>query len=282
MPVPCEECAMELLRRLGGAIVLLLSTVGIVSCLAGVVGAWVFRQEASERVQAASARIDVGLQRASAANQNVRRAVGKARADVAEVSTGSGDLGEGGEKGRRASRTLRTVIQKQVGPNIDDLGGRVATLSDAAVAVSSLLQSFQELPPGRTGRINPDQLERWGDEGQQLSAKLRRLEAVVGDGEKETGGREVADAASEVDLILLKCQAKADDWQTDLDGSREKLQHVKAEILGWLTLGAVAVTLLCVWVAAGQVSLFAHALPWCTGSGAGAQDAPGSLRSGKP
>jgi hypothetical protein len=268
---------MGFVRRFAGVVALLLGAAGIVCCSVGVAGAWMFWQNGSQKVENVSARIDVVMQRASAAIQNVRRAVGKARADVAEVGTGSAELGGGGEKGRRDSRTLRTLVQKQVGPNIDDLGGRLATLSDAAVAVSSLLQSAQELTPGRTGRINPDQLERLGDEAQQLSASLRRLQAVVGDGEKEAGGREVAAAATAVDLVLQRCQAKVDDWQSDLDGAREELQRLKAEVMGWLTLAAVAVTLLCVWVELGQVSLFAHGLKWCGGRPGGVRGAPGSL-----
>jgi hypothetical protein len=153
---------MRLLRRVGGVLVLLLSAVGIIGCASGIIGIWMLYQSVSDKVQTISARLDVGLQRASAANQNVGRAIERARADVATVSKESADLGGGGEKGRRASRALRTVIQQQAGPNIDDLGGRLATLSDATVAVFSLLESFQEIwriLPGvsavRTGGPNP-------------------------------------------------------------------------------------------------------------------------------
>jgi len=254
---------MGLLRRFGGGVVLLLSAVGIIVCVAGIVGTWMFYQRVSEKVQTISARLDVGLQRVSAANQNIRSAVAKARADVANVGQESADLGSGGEKGRRASRAIRTLIQQRAGPDIDELGGRLATLSDVSVAVSSLLESFQELPAARSLRVEPDQLQRRAEEARQLSATLRRLEAAVGDGDKETGSREVAAATSQMDLVLQNCQAAVDDWQSNLDAAREDLARVKGKILGWLTCAAVAVTLLCLWVGAGQVSLFARALWWC-------------------
>jgi hypothetical protein len=38
--MPCEESVIRLLRRFVGAVVLLLFTVGIVGCAAGVVGMW--------------------------------------------------------------------------------------------------------------------------------------------------------------------------------------------------------------------------------------------------
>jgi hypothetical protein len=246
--------------------VLLLSAVGIVCCVAGIVGIWWFWPSASERVQKIAAGLDVGLQRASAATRHVQRAVAKARADVAEAGKESADLAGGGEKSRLASRTLRRLIQQRVGPDVDDLVGRLATMSDASVAVSALLQSVQELPPSRTSRLEPDQWERWTDQARQLSAKLRRLEAVVGDGDKEASGREVAAASSEVDLVLQKCQATVDDWQSSLDAVREDFPRVKEEVLGWLWPAAVAMTLLVGWVAVGQLSLFAHAVRWCRGA----------------
>jgi hypothetical protein len=205
----------------------------------------------------------LALQRAADATQNVRRAVAKARGDVAQVDKESADLRGGGEKGRRASRNLRALLQQKVGPNLEDLGGRLATLSDAAVAVCSLLGSFEELPPRWASRIKPEQWQRWTDQAQQLSHTLGRLEAAVGDGDRGTSGTNVAEATRSVDEVLEKCQATMDDWQADLDAAREGLAQVQAEVLGWWKPAVIAVTLLCGWMAAGQASLFAHALKWC-------------------
>ena len=257
---------MRLLPRFGRAMVLLFSTVSVFCCVTGAIGVWIFCQHASRKVQNITARLDVGLERASVANQNVQRAVGNARAEVAKVGKESTDPGGGSERSSGASRAVRTLIQQQVGPNLNDLSGRLATLSDASVAVSALLQSFREVTASQSGRIKPDQLERWAEEVQQLSGKLRRLEAVVGNGEKAATSKEVAAATSEVDLILQKCQARMNVWQADLEAAREELRHVKADILGWLTPAAIVGTLLGLWVAAGQISLFAHALRWCRGA----------------
>jgi hypothetical protein len=253
---------MRLLRRFGEVLVLLVSAAGILGCAGGIIGLWLLYPGVSERVQTVSARLDLGLQRVAAANQNVRRAIAKARADLATVSKEAADLGGGGEKGRRASHALRTVIQRQAAPNLDDLGGRLGTLSDAAVAVSSLLESWQELPTGPRVRVEPDLLKRRAEEAQQLSAKLRRLEAALGDGETGTGSREAATATGEVDHILETCQVAVDSWQSDLDAAREDLARVQAQTVRWLLPVAIVMTVLLVWVAAGQISLFGRAVEW--------------------
>ena len=253
---------MRWLRRFGGTVVLLLSAAGVIGCAGGVIGIWTCYPSVSEKVQSIAARLDAALERASVADQNVRRAIERARADVAALGKDSADLGGGGEKGRRASRALRTVLQHQAGPNIDDLGGRLATLSDAAVAVSSLLESLQELPAGPRVRAEPDLLQRRAEEARQLSARLRRLEAALGDEQKGPSSQDVAATTGDVDHVLEKCQEAVDGWQSDLEAAREDLARVRAQVVRWQGYVAITMTVLLMWVAAGQVSLFGRALEW--------------------
>jgi hypothetical protein len=243
---------MRLLRRLIGAFTLLLSAVGIVACTAGIAGTWMLHQRVAETVRAVSAKLDGGLGRVSDANQKVRGAVEKARADVTEAGKESAGLGGGGDKSRRTARALRGLIQQQAGPNMDELGGRLATLSDAAVAASSLLESFQELPAARRLRADPDEFKRRADEVQQLAGTLRRLEAVIGDGSPGADAREVAAATGQVDGVLQKCQAALDGWQSNLDATRDDLARATAEAIRWAACAAVVATLLCLWVGRGR------------------------------
>jgi hypothetical protein len=76
---------MVLLRRLLGAVLLFLSAVGTIGCTVVIIGTWGAHQKAAQKIQAISDRIDAGLVRVSAANQNVGRAVEKARADIRSV-----------------------------------------------------------------------------------------------------------------------------------------------------------------------------------------------------
>jgi hypothetical protein len=257
---------MALPRRVGGAIVLLLSIVGTVCCVAGIIGIWMLHQGVFDRVQRITDRLDTGLLRMSVAVQNIHSAFATARSDMVNIGTESAGLGGGGEKSRRASRAIRTLLQQRARPDLDDLSGRLATLSDAAAAVASLLQSFQELSPGRLSRIEPDRLLRPTDEVRQLSAILRRLEAAFGDEEKVGSQRDVEGATSEVDVILRRCQAAVENWQSDLAAARADLARVRGEIPGWMTYTAAAATALCLWMGVGQISLFGSALRWARGA----------------
>src|SRR5262245_41643252 len=253
---------MRLLCRFAAIIVVVLSLATIIACAAGIVGIGMCYPRVSDKVETISARLDAGLERVSTANQNVRGAIERARGDMAAVNKESADLGASGEKGSRASRALRTIIQKQAARNIDDLGGRLATLSDAAVAVSSLLESFEELPARPKVRADPEVLNRRAEEARRLSASLRKLEAALGDKDKEASSREVAATTSDVGELLEKCQTALDGWQSELDTAREDLTRIKTQIVRWQPYAAIALTVLLAWVAAGQVSLLGRALEW--------------------
>src|SRR5438270_6074518 len=140
--------AMRSLCRVLGAVVLVLSSLGALCCAAGVVGVWVAWSDLSLRAEKIDARVGVALERASAANQSVLRALEKARAEMRRVSQESAGLVPGAKTNRRAAGLLRKQVQRQVGPKMDELGGRLATSSDAAVAVSALLEVLQELSSG--------------------------------------------------------------------------------------------------------------------------------------
>jgi hypothetical protein len=216
----------------------------------------------SQRVEKIDARLGAAMQRASSATQEVQHALQKARADVDRVGKESAGLGTDPMKDRAKAGLLRNMIDRQLGPNVNNLGGRLAVLSDASVAAASLLRSAQELPLVQTGRIEPDKLERATEQASQLSAALQKLQTTIGEGDKTGGEREVAAAANGVDLVLQRCQTIVDDWQSDLDAAQKALAYFESQVSGWLMLGAIGGTVLCAWVGVGQISLFAHAWKW--------------------
>ncbi len=252
---------MSLLRRLLATAAIVLCTATVAACVGVVVGMWTVGRQVSGRVHHAFDRLEVALQRASAANRSVRRVLAQALADV-EAQPDGQPAGAPGARGRRESSALRALAQRRVARDIGELRGRLDTLADAAVAAASLLQGTQEIAEDRRGRAEVGRLERWAAEAGQLAVTLQRLEAAVGDGPPAAGGREPAEPAGAVELALQRCQAKLDAWQTDLDAAGAGLQEWEATTAGWLRHAAIALTLLCAWVAAGQVSLFAHAVGW--------------------
>jgi hypothetical protein len=253
---------MSLLRRILGAIVLILATVGTICCAAGVIGISIGRPAVAQRIEKIDTRLGAALQRASSATREVQRALQKARADVNRVGKESAGLGADPVKDRLTAGILRKLIDREVGPNINDLGGRLATTSDAAVAAASLLRSFQELPLGQNSRIDPDKLERATAQASQLSAALQKLQTAIGEGDKTANEREVVCAANDVDLVLQRCQATVEEWQSQLDAVREALAYFEAHVSGWLTVATIAGTVLFAWVGLGQISLLAHAWKW--------------------
>ena len=250
-----------------GAMVLLLSAVGIVCCSAGIVGIWMFHQTES-RSEDYHRPIDDGLQ--SACRSLARNASAALDKPARVWTTWKKAVPPLGVAARQ-----RTVSQPALSGSWSS--SRSDAISTTSVCgwprcrrwprrVSSSLQSFQESPPGQTGHIHRYKLEGRDGPGGDSPLPFRPLEVVAGDGNKESSEREVAAASSAVSLALQKCQAKVDDWQSQLETARQELQHARTEILRWFTPAMIAVAFACAWVAVGQVCLFGHALHWLRGT----------------
>jgi uncharacterized membrane protein YqjE len=98
-----------------------------------------------------------------------------------------------------------------------------------------------------------------------LSKAIRQLQTAVNKNDP-AADQEMSEATSQVDEIVRRCQTTVEGWQTDLKNAQVKLADLKARLLAWLLLGAVAVTVVAVWAGIGQLSLFAHGWKWCFGA----------------
>jgi hypothetical protein len=140
------ENVMKWLRRLLGLIGLVVALAVLAGCVAGGVGIWLARQRASAKVEDISHQLDRGLERVQSANQRIKEALQKARADMARVNKHSAELDGSAEKKRMATALLRQTVEQEIGPKVNQVSGQLNTLSDAAVVLASLLQSLEELP----------------------------------------------------------------------------------------------------------------------------------------
>jgi hypothetical protein len=242
----------------------LLAAVGFVGCVTVIVGAWVARQKASEKVRAVAACAGDGLERATTIDDKLDQALQKARNDMKTFNEQADGLGsKDDESKRRSTGLIRRRVESELGPNLHELRGRLATFSDAAVAVASLLKSYQEMRPSSANRLKPEQIEAVSESATKLAAVSRRLQTAVGDGDKSIEDKEIRAAIKEVDSLLERCQNVVDDLHTDLMQARTDLPHLEAEVQWWMMAIAIAITVLFAWGALGQVSLFAHGLNWC-------------------
>jgi len=95
-----------------------------------------------------------------------------------------------------------------------------------------------------------------------LAVKLQRLQGVVGDGDRQATDKDITDATREVELVLQLCQKTLADWLSELAEANARLPGAKNETLYWLHAGAIIITIVCVWVAISQISLFIHGWGW--------------------
>jgi hypothetical protein len=258
---------MTFLRRLVALLVMLVCLVVFVACIGASVGSWVVRQRGITKVQELAGRLKNGLERASVADREVQKALEKASENLEKVSKDSANLGGGDERSRKAATFgLRKLVHANAGPQINDVSGRMAMFSDAAVVVSSLLQSLQESPLGQDSSIDQEQLGRMSEGASKLSAGIQKLRTSIGESDTAASEKDVAEASREVDQVLQDCLTVVREISARLEKARNDLPRIEAQVVGWMKLSAIIVTAVCSWVALSQICLFVCAWKWCRGA----------------
>jgi hypothetical protein len=244
---------MRLLQCILGVSLMTLSIVVLISCSAGIFKLWIAQQDLFKSVETLSTQLDNGIEYALAAGQNVRHSQETVHEYVRMVTENSTGLEAGSARNRESTRYLRSLI------------GRLKIFRDAAATTSTLRQRFQNLPFGQISFFDSVKLDHAVEHSAQMSATLQKLELMLGSEEKELTEDELIAVAAQVDNALEQGDGTIDDWLSELDDARVELSRFSARILGWLTVGAVTLTVLFAWVGLCQASMFAHGWNWYQG-----------------
>lgn len=242
---------MKILSRLLGVVVLVLSSVVFIACVAGIVGSWRIRRDISGKVEDIARQFDAGLRGATAATYTVDESMTTARDEVRKVDPYPQSLEPGGFNNQTVTRYLRTVTK------------RLSRFSDAATSASSMLHELRKSMHGPAGRIDLDKNDRASQLASQLSANVQALKTTLGKEGEEVTGKQLVLAAQEMESALKQTDEMLKSWRTDLDAVGAVLPDLKSRVLGWLTPSTLLITVLLAWAGIGQISLFTHGWRWC-------------------
>lgn len=281
---------MDILRKIGAVIVMILCIAFFVVGVGGVFGAWWARGEGHRLVDDLGALTVKTAQRADEATTRIDAGLDRALSAVQSISTTVKTAGEKIEQHNEVIAAVDKILNTDLLAEAESLPGPVGALVDAA----------------KTFRVTVDWLKQTNETlnkipflAQQPPPKLERLEKIdeaLGKVEKTVQDvrnlkKDIADKAAATADVLAKVPATVARIDSDLSTAKTMVAEVKqslgeivalvpqiqARLASYMTTAAIGATFLFVWLAASQVSLFVHALGWFKGKGetADSQDGAG-------
>lgn len=247
---------MRPLRRLLAALLGLLGATGTVFCVAGVVGTWVLRADLTARADRVFDRVETRL--GPAREELVRAAdrLRQVRREVEEV-----ERREAEPAAAPAAKRRRAVVPKATAKSASSQFGQarqaVVSATEVGLVADGVLDVLAELPAAE--RVGLD-TARLRDASAQLSDLIRTAERL---------SAALPRAADDPDDPVADLGDRVGRVASTLDEATAHMGDAHARVADWhhrtvraLTLAAVVLTALFVWVGLGQVCLLTR---WWSG-----------------
>jgi hypothetical protein len=244
-------------RRLGGLFSVSAGVVGAVLCVAGLVGVWAVHSDVTRRVD----RLFGGADRAvEDVRGNLRRAKEQLRGTEAELETvrkREADLAARPptERGLRRDQSRKAV--EGIRPQVAEARDLLIRATEAALVANGLLDALAELSAVERLRIDTDRLKETSTQLSELtdrSTHLASLLARAAPPDRDPGPDESSRAVEAVRRPIALAEAGL----AGLDDAGQTIADSRERISRWINGITVALTVVLVWIAAGQLSLMIH------------------------
>jgi hypothetical protein len=248
---------MRVVRRLAGLLSGAAGATGFVLAAAGLVGVWVGYVEVVRRVD----RVFEGADRALAGVQeNLRRATDRLRETEAEleaVRKREADLATRPPVERPGRREASRKVVEGLGPGVAEARAILVNATEAALVANGLLDALAELPAVERVNVDTERLKEASAQLAELTEQSTRLAGLLARSapaaDDQVGG-ETSRAVAAVRRPIALTEAGSD----RIENGRQSIAAGHVRVLHWINVVAAVLSVVVVWIAAGQLSLLIH------------------------
>src|SRR5262249_20127716 len=249
---------MRTVRRLFGTLGGTAGAVGLLLCIAGIVGCWWLRAEATRRTNRALGNAEELLVEVRDSLGQVGGRLRQTQQELDSMAQREAELAAHPTAERGARRALSRKAIAAVGPQLGDTRGQLAKAIEVGLVLNGLLDALAELPlVERTGvdtqqlKESSAQLSALIEKAEKLAASLARSPSEQPDGTATDESSRLADSVSGLVTVM-------EDKSHGANEAREKIADRRATIAHWASVTAIVATAVLVWIGFGQLSLLVH------------------------
>lgn len=248
---------MDIVRRAAAALLLVCSALGVVLCLAALVGVWVVNQPAKNALAQTLDTLDGYLTLANQTVQQVGDGTTRLRATLDGARRQFADEPRAEERGAIANRVVATV--RESGATLATLRNVIQTLSNSLATLNRTLAQLARLPSVVPPTL-PTDLQGVEQNLSAISGRLDTLEARLAD-----ANQALTNLGSYVDSVADELRGLDDrlgEWTARLAAAQAAIAAAKTNLSTTVDLVSIGLSLLLVLFGAGQLSLVSQAWGW--------------------
>jgi hypothetical protein len=253
----------------------------IVISVAGIYGGWWLNRTATDVTTKTFSVIDTGVNIAEAGVNRVDTLVKDGRTEVQQAEATINTVGANLQENSPVLTALSGRLQTRLAPTVESIRQALAPVREALTTVSNVVEIFASIPgmderAPRLASVNQafDQMEQTAADVRQIDETLR---GSVVDGKNQLTQEAVTTLTgitTRVDTRLAEAEAAVDEAQSDIDAFQVEMDETESRLLLYYNLGAVAITLLMLWLIYSQVVVIRHQWQLLRSGGRAAIKAP--------
>jgi len=236
-------------QKLAAVLVMIVSAIGFLLCLAILLGAWLFNEPAT---QAITETLDVVDGYLSVAEETIDQVDSR----LVEIQSNLDALANISPE--RVAEARESVAQK-VGPAVTQVKGAVDGLQSTIAAAGQMLDQLERLPGLRTSSFG-DELQNLDQRIAEMSDKFNDLTTALAN--QDFDGARIMEAASAMSAQLAQVHTALEAFIARINSVRASLVPARAAVPEQLDTASIIVMIVVLLLGAGQVSLFIHGLNW--------------------
>lgn len=265
-----EERKPRRLTRIGGLVLIILSVLVLVLNVAGIAGAWAVNEPLTNSILGVLTPVEQTLELTAELLDRISLAVERAQGVVDTIDAVAEALGNNVEENRLILNLISRALGEELGPVVETVQEVVRTAEAATTTIQNGLEIVDALPflSLGDGQLEATRIARMATRVSDLSTTIEELDDSVQERRSETAeeivGR-VTGKTSEISVFLDEIQAEVDGYQAQISDLQVRVATARARVPLWIDLSSIAVTLLLLWLAFSQVSVFLHGWSFFTG-----------------
>jgi len=258
-------------KRIFAAVIIVLSIIGIVLCVGGIIGTWIAEDRLTRITVSLLSSAEEMLQTVGNGLDRVGTDLQDARDGIADIERLAKGLSDKAKNTNLVLVAIEQALSDREFPKLQRAQTTVQGLVESIVAFNKTLEAINAIPgvevPTLTKSLNAtqDRVDSALQPVQDLVTKLQQMKTGVLDASVEF----VTTYTTKVETILKTVQGEVQDYLAQVRKLQGAVAAVKAGLPFYFTMGAIAITLALLLFLWGQARLFVYGLTvWRTAKAA--------------
>ena len=248
---------LDIIKRILVGVVMVLTLVGLIVDMAGLVGVWAAYGPARNSVITVSNSLIQGLQVTDKGLTRANGYVQTARQTLTDVNNTAIQLGDHAKTNSPLITALSQRVDTKLAPVLEQAQTTASSIHDATLKVNGALEALNRFPGVTVPTLN-NQLSGISDRAQEAQSAAQDLRVTLANikaGAVTKAETAVMQITSRIDAPLARIQSLVNTYQAKAVQAQDRVSSTTNTILTWLLVTAIALTLLFIIVAAALLLL---------------------------